>query len=131
MGAVSDILEQPYYSNPHHYHFSRATVNHWLVQITVSVRSQGNYTSLQLSQAAEALNNAHATMAALETDPTLALLWTPDSHQYMEAVTLHQHQDYHCLLNEIEQHAISCQFEIKKMGLPKTGESLILCTDWD
>ena len=91
----------------------------------VSVGTQRRYTALQLSQATEALDSAHAAMAALEANSSLTLPWTPDSPQCMEAMTLCQHQDYHHLLDEIEQCAVSHQFEIEKMGLPKTGEILV------
>ncbi len=81
--------------------------------------------ALQLSQATKALDSACAAMAALEANSSLTLPWTPDSPQHMEAMTLCQHQDYHHLLDEIEQCAVSHQFEIEKMGLPKTGEILV------
>jgi len=57
----------------------------------VSVGTQRRYTALQLSQATEALDSAHAAMAALEANSSLTLPWTPDSPQHMEAMTLCQH----------------------------------------
>jgi len=89
------------------------------------METQGKYTGLQLSQATETLDCTHAVMTALETNPTLVLPWAPDSPQCIEAKTLHEHQKYHQLLDEIKQHAVSHQFKIEKMGLPKTGEILL------
>ncbi len=106
-------------------HLSRTSVHYWLSQVMILIGTQGNYTSIQLSQATKTLESAHAAMTVLETNPILALPWVPDSPQHIEAKTLHGHQKYHQLLDEIKQCAVSCQFEIEKMGLSKTGEILL------
>ncbi|KAF8314885.1 uncharacterized protein EI90DRAFT_2947410 [Cantharellus anzutake] len=46
--------------------------------------------------------------------------WVPGSPEQLEAIALHQQRDYNHLLDDLEHRAISRQFEVEKMGLPRT-----------
>jgi len=46
-----------------------------------------------------------------------------NSPEQQEAIILQEEWEYHRLLDELELHAVSHQFEIEKLGLPKTGTS--------
>jgi len=78
-----------------------------------------------LQEVNEAVENACAMVMALEgaiaNMLSLTLPWMADSPHHLKAIALHQQRDYHQLLDELEYHAISCQFEVEKMGLPRTG----------
>jgi hypothetical protein len=78
-----------------------------------------------IAQANNTLETAHSVVMAIEARSSFTLPWMPDSPQRLEAVVLHQRRDYHHLLDELEQQAISCQLELEKIGLPKTGENYI------
>ncbi len=49
--------------------------------------------------------------------------WMLNSPEQQEAIILQEEWEYHRLLDELELHAVSHQFEIEKLGLPKTGTS--------
>ncbi len=77
-------------------------------------------------QGNEAITSAHSALEALQlvlpdsvshTQP-----WVPSSPEQVEAIALHQQRNYNQLLDELEHCAISHQFEVEKMGLPRTGE---------
>ena len=53
------------------------------------------------------------------------LPWLPSSPQRQEAIQLRNERKYHRLLDDLEHSAVSRQFELEKMGLPRTGEYLI------
>ena len=76
-------------------------------------------------EANEAVENACSTVTALEGAITnmlsLTLPWTADSPHCLEAIALHQQRNYNQLLDELECCTISCQFEVEKIGLPRTG----------
>ncbi|KAF8343852.1 uncharacterized protein EI90DRAFT_2901537 [Cantharellus anzutake] len=46
--------------------------------------------------------------------------WLPSSPEWLEAIALHQQREFNQLLDELEHRAISRQFEVEKMGLPRT-----------
>ncbi len=64
----------------------------------------------------------HRSVTGVMCDTTQHSLWH-NSPEWQEAIILWEEQEYHHLLNELELCAVSCQFEIEKLGLPKIGMS--------
>ncbi|KAF8332283.1 uncharacterized protein EI90DRAFT_3122714 [Cantharellus anzutake] len=103
---------------------AEGTVSHWISRLAAPTTSSAQHTTWHLQEANKAIENARATVMALEAALdtwSLSLPWTTDSPQHLEAITLRQQRDYHQLLDELEHHAISRQFEVEKVGLPRTG----------
>lgn len=106
-------------------HLERAeeTVRYWIAQIAASTRLL-QHADRHLREANEAVESARSALSALElvlpatvsrTQP-----WIPGSPERLEAIGLRQQRDYNRLLDELEHRAISRQFEVEKMGLPRT-----------
>jgi hypothetical protein len=100
--------------------YFRATMHYWTMQAAMPHIGQ------HLAQANETLNTARLAASAIEARSSLTTPWTPDSLQRREALVLCQRQDYHQVLDELEQRAISRQLELEKIGLPKTGENYVI-----
>ncbi|KAF8311020.1 uncharacterized protein EI90DRAFT_2868245, partial [Cantharellus anzutake] len=101
----------------------RETVRYWIVQIAVQARLPPQHADQHLREANEAVESARATLAALGLAlPAMSRTrpWVPGSPERLEAIALHQQRDYNHLLDDLEHHAISHQFEVEKMGLPRT-----------
>jgi len=75
--------------------------------------------------ATQAVKSTQVIVKALEANGSLELPWTIDSSQWCEAILLQQERKYHQLLDDLEYRAISRQFEIEKLGLPKTGMTIL------
>ena len=71
------------------------------------------------------VTNARAIAKALEETNSIMVCWMLNSAEWQEAIVLHQGREYHRLLDELEFHAVLRQFEIEKLGLPKTGMSYV------
>jgi hypothetical protein len=69
------------------------------------------------------VDNARAIVHALEEVNTFTLPWTQDSVERKEAIILRAEREYHHLLDKLEHGAVSRQFEVEWLGLPKTGIS--------
>jgi hypothetical protein len=80
----------------------------------------------QASRAQCKAEDAHCIVSALEATSSLTLPWLANSPQRQEAIQLRNERKYHRLLDDLEHRAISRRFELEKMGLPKTGEYLII-----
>ena len=72
------------------------------------------------------VEDAHCIVSTLEATLSFTLPWLPNSPQHQEAIQLHNERKYHCLLDDLEHSAISCQFELEKLGLPRTGKYFIM-----
>ncbi|KAF8331681.1 uncharacterized protein EI90DRAFT_3016252 [Cantharellus anzutake] len=103
---------------------AEGTVSHWISRLAAPTTSSAQHTTWHLQEANKAVENARTTVMALEAALadtwSLSLPWTTDSPQRLEAITLRQQRDYHQLLDELEHRAISRQFEVEKVGLPRT-----------
>ncbi len=102
---------------------SRAMACYWISQLTIAAGPSGAHIKQHLAQANETLEATHSAVLAVEAKSSFILPWKPDSPQHLEAISLCQQWDYHQLLDELEQWAISCQLEIERINLPKTGEN--------
>src|SRR5258705_5459068 len=71
------------------------------------------------------VTNACAIIKALEETNSITVPWMLNSAERQEAIVLHQGREYHRLLDELEFRTVSQQFEIEKLGLPKTGMSYV------
>ncbi len=110
-------------------------INWLLISHTINTRlaAQSFITELQASpsetiiqstmHANTEVSNAHSIVKALEETNSFLNPWMLNSAEWQEAILLCQEREYHHLLNELELHTVSQHFEIKKLGLPKTGES--------
>ncbi|KAF8339940.1 uncharacterized protein EI90DRAFT_3012844 [Cantharellus anzutake] len=74
----------------------------------------------QASRAQRKVEDARCIVSALEATSSLTLPWLANSPQRQEAIQLRNERKYHRLLDDLEHRAISRQFELEKMGLPKT-----------
>ncbi|KAF8311110.1 uncharacterized protein EI90DRAFT_3138775 [Cantharellus anzutake] len=98
---------------------AEATVHYWVMQAATPAGVVA-YFGQHLAQANETLEAARSSVLAIEARSSLTLPWALDSPQRHEAVVLRQQRDYHQVLDELEQRAISRQLELEKIGLPKT-----------
>jgi len=67
------------------------------------------------------VKNAQVIIKALEETNNFTIPWMPNSAEQQGAIILWGEWEYHHLLDELEFHVVSHQFEIEKLGLPKTG----------
>ncbi|KAF8325410.1 uncharacterized protein EI90DRAFT_3128756 [Cantharellus anzutake] len=109
-----------------HLKHAEETVCYWIAQIAASTMLPPQHADQHLQEASEAVESAHFALSALSSTlpPSISYSqpWLPGSPEWLEAITLCQQREFNQLLDELEHHAISHQFEVEKMGLPKTGK---------
>ncbi|KAF8335339.1 uncharacterized protein EI90DRAFT_3152974 [Cantharellus anzutake] len=88
-----------------------------LSRLSVSLTSELAY---QAQRARRKVDEARCIVSALEATSFFTLPWHADSSQRQEAIRLRNQRKYHRLLDDLEHRVISRQFELEKMGLPKT-----------
>ncbi|KAF8311412.1 uncharacterized protein EI90DRAFT_2953931, partial [Cantharellus anzutake] len=108
-------LERAEYLN----YSTRATTRYWTLQIGMPAALSAQF-GQHVAQAIDTLETARSAVMAIEARSLFILPWTSDSPQHLEAIVLRQQRDYHHILDELEQRAISRQLELEKIGLPKT-----------
>ncbi|KAF8313291.1 uncharacterized protein EI90DRAFT_3294530 [Cantharellus anzutake] len=102
-----------------HLEHAEATTRYWTLQIGMPAALSAQF-GQHVAQAIDTLETARSAVMAIEARSLFILPWTSDSPQRLEAIVLRQQRDYHHILDELEQRAISRQLELEKIGLPKT-----------